>query len=78
MHHFCVDVCAHTCKHTPFISLGRNTIIRNISFFHCLCGSYLDFKLVKTGREMGRERVSLFSVYPHQERRGKLLTAFQS
>lgn len=62
MHHFCGYVCAHTCRHTLFISLDGNTTIRNISFFHCLCGSYLDFKLGKTGREMGRERVPLFSV----------------
>lgn len=26
-------VCAHTCRHTPFISLDRNTAIRNTSFF---------------------------------------------
>lgn len=33
MHHFRAYVCAHTCRHTPFISLDRNTAIRNISFF---------------------------------------------
>lgn len=59
MQHFCVW--AHACTHTQFTSLERNTTIRAI-FYHCLCSSYLDFKLGKRGRKMGGERVPPFSV----------------
>lgn len=48
-------VCPHTCKaHTIYFS-GQEYNHKNYFFFHCLYGSYLDFKLGKMGREDGKE-----------------------
>lgn len=51
MHHFCVYVCAHTCRQTPFISLDRNTTIRNIYFF---IASVAAIWILSLGRQEGR------------------------
>lgn len=60
MHHFCVCVSTYMQAHTIYFS-GQEYNHKNYFFFHCLYGSYLDFKLGKMGRKMGRERAPLFS-----------------
>lgn len=72
MHHLCMCVYIYAYTHH---FLGKEYNSRNY-FFHCT--SYLDFKLGKKGRKREGERVSPFSVKPRWDRRGKLLTAFQS
>lgn len=68
MHHLCV--CAHLHAYTHNLLLWKG-IQPSEPFFHCLCSSYLDFKLGKRGRKMGGERVPPLSLFNLTKRGGE-------